>query len=167
MQYLRVGGLNFILSLLVLLVFYGLFQLDSLLPFELPTWLAPFAWDLFLLGGVLVLWAEYTLIRYAGSSGAPGDPTRCLVESGPYDLTRNPIYIGVILLVFGVAFFTHSPSTLVFALVLPLLASLYVRKVEEPGTEARFGEDYREYKQRIPRWFLKLPEKIKPAKKRR
>jgi len=156
MRYLRVGVLNLFLSLLIIGIFYGLFQLDALWPSMLSVYLVQFALDLFVLGGTLILWAEYTLIRYAGSSGAPGDPTENLVVSGPYDLTRNPIYIGAILLVFGVAFYTRSPSTLVFALVLPLVAHLYVCKIEEPHTEARLGETYREYKQRVPRWFFRL-----------
>jgi protein-S-isoprenylcysteine O-methyltransferase Ste14 len=79
-----------------------------------------------------------------------------LVAVGPYRWTRNPIYTGDVLLVFGVAFFTRSPSALVIAILLLPLLHWYVCRIEEPRAKARLGDAFREYKQSVPRWFPKL-----------
>jgi protein-S-isoprenylcysteine O-methyltransferase Ste14 len=160
----RVLTLNIFLSLLAILLMFSLFQLDVYWPSILPGWLVPLALRLFILGGALIIWAAFTLLRHAGSSGAPGDPTHRLVAVGPYRWTRNPIYAGDVLLVFGVAFFTRSPSALVIAILLPVLLHWYVCRIEEPKTEARLGDAYREYKQNVPRWFPKLRKIDKQTK---
>jgi protein-S-isoprenylcysteine O-methyltransferase Ste14 len=79
-----------------------------------------------------------------------------LVAVGPYRWARNPIYAGDVLLVFGVAFFTRSPSALVIAILLLPLLHWYVWKIEEPRAKARLGDAFREYKQSVPGWFPKL-----------
>lgn len=144
---------NIFFSLLALVVMYALFQLDALWAFALPGWLVPLAWPLLLAGSGLIFWAAVTLNRQGGASGAPGDPTKYLVDGGPYRWIRNPIYAGDILLVFGLAFFNSSPSVLVAALALPIVVDLYVRKIEEPRTAERLGKPYLDYLQEVPRWF--------------
>jgi protein-S-isoprenylcysteine O-methyltransferase Ste14 len=157
-QALLILTLNILLSLLAILLVLGLLELDQYWPSPLPVWLEPFAWPLFVPGSALILWAAATLVKYAGSSGAPGDPTKKLVTTGPYRWMRNPIYAGDALLVLGVAFFTRSPTLLTASVILLPLLDLVVRKVEEPRTEQRLGNAYREYQQRVPRWIPRCPK---------
>jgi protein-S-isoprenylcysteine O-methyltransferase Ste14 len=91
--------------------------------------------------------------RLAGTSVVPGQPSTALVVEGPYHVTRNPIYIGFVLVYFGLA--VMLTSVWVLLLLIPVLIVLQrsVVKPEEDYLERQFGEDYRKYKARVPRWL--------------
>lgn len=91
--------------------------------------------------------------RRAGTGMAPTKPTTALVTSGPYRVTRNPMYLGMAFLYIGLAL----ALGIVWALaVLPAVLLIVDRLVivrEERDLEARFGEQYREYRKRVRRWL--------------
>jgi protein-S-isoprenylcysteine O-methyltransferase Ste14 len=91
--------------------------------------------------------------RLAGTSLVPGEPSTALVVEGPYRFTRNPIYIGFVLLYFGLAIILTS--LWVLALLIPVLIVLQrgVVEREEVYLERQFGEPYRKYQARVPRWL--------------
>ena len=91
--------------------------------------------------------------RLAGTSVVPGQPSTALVVEGPYHVTRNPIYIGFVLVYFGLA--VTLTSVWVLLLLIPVLIVLQrgVVKPEEDYLERQFGEAYRKYKARVPRWL--------------
>jgi protein-S-isoprenylcysteine O-methyltransferase Ste14 len=91
--------------------------------------------------------------RRAGTTVVPGEPSTALVVTGPYYLTRNPIYIGLVLMYFGLA--VILTSLWVLLLLIPVLAILQrgVVEREEVYLERQFGEAYRKYKARVPRWL--------------
>jgi protein-S-isoprenylcysteine O-methyltransferase Ste14 len=91
--------------------------------------------------------------RLAGTSIVPGEPSTALVVTGPYHVTRNPIYIGFVLLYFGLAVMLTSLWMLL--LLIPVLVILQrgVVEREEDYLERQFGEPYRKYKARVPRWL--------------
>jgi protein-S-isoprenylcysteine O-methyltransferase Ste14 len=91
--------------------------------------------------------------RLAGTSVVPGEPSTALVVAGPYQITRNPIYIGFVLAYFGLA--VMLTSVWVLLLLIPVLMILQrgVVEREEDYLERQFGEAYRRYKARVPRWL--------------
>ena len=91
--------------------------------------------------------------RREGTTVVPGEPSTALVVTGPYYLTRNPIYIGLVLMYFGLA--VILTSLWVLLLLIPVLAILQrgVVEREEVYLERQFGEAYRKYKARVPRWL--------------
>jgi protein-S-isoprenylcysteine O-methyltransferase Ste14 len=91
--------------------------------------------------------------RLAGTSVVPGEPSTALVVEGPYRFTRNPIYIGFVLLYFGLAIILTS--VWVLALLIPVLIVLQrgVVEREEVYLERQFGDAYRKYQARVPRWL--------------
>ena len=91
--------------------------------------------------------------RLAGTSLVPGEPSTALVVKGPYQFTRNPIYIGFVLLYFGLAIVLTSLWVLV--LLIPVLVVLQrgVVEREEIYLERQFGDAYRKYQARVPRWL--------------
>ena len=91
--------------------------------------------------------------RLAGTSVVPGEPSTALVVTGPYHVTRNPIYIGLVLIYFGLAIILTSLWVLL--LLIPVLVVLQrgVVEREEDYLERQFGEAYRKYKARVPRWL--------------
>lgn len=79
-----------------------------------------------------------------------------LVTEGAYAHCRNPMYLGNLLLLFGLAL--ASNSQLFAAVALPLVGLMYVAIVaaEEDFLGERFGPRYVEYRQRTPRWLPRL-----------
>jgi protein-S-isoprenylcysteine O-methyltransferase Ste14 len=74
-----------------------------------------------------------------------------LITSGPYGLSRNPLYLGSLLIGLGVAVLLQSLTLGLAALVLgPVLYSRVVRE-EERVLLAEYGEEYRAYLRRVPR----------------
>jgi protein-S-isoprenylcysteine O-methyltransferase Ste14 len=103
-------------------------------------------------GIALVAWSIVTLYR-AGTTVRPGQSAERLVTDGPFRWRRNPIYMGDVLILLGLAELTHNIwfviLTPVFALAVFKLAIL----PEERHLEERFGQAYSDYKERTRRWF--------------
>ena len=83
----------------------------------------------------------------------PGRPATTLVTNGPYRVTRNPIYIGFILLYFGIAILATSVWMLLLLVPLLIVLQRGVVEREETYLDAKFGEEYGKYKARAPRWL--------------
>lgn len=76
-----------------------------------------------------------------------------LVTVGPFSVVRNPLYAFTFLGALGIGLCT---ATLTFTLLLPVAFALYYRVVvrrEEAFLDAAFGDDYRRYAARVPRWI--------------
>jgi protein-S-isoprenylcysteine O-methyltransferase Ste14 len=105
-----------------------------------------------------VMAAGYLLYRAAGGyrharAGGRGfaSTPHALVIDGPYALTRNPMYAGHLVFLAGLIGATRSP--LAVALFLRQLARFRSRiSRDEERLEALFGDGYRAYRARVPRW---------------
>jgi protein-S-isoprenylcysteine O-methyltransferase Ste14 len=84
-----------------------------------------------------------------------GTPTYLLTQ-GPYRFTRNPMYIAELALWLGWAILYGSIPILIALLVMGPLMNKRVVAREERDLEARFGEAYLEYKNKVPRWFGRI-----------
>ena len=89
----------------------------------------------------------------AGTSIMPGESSTVLVQDGPYRVTRNPIYIGLILLYFGLSIVLTSVWMLLLLIPTVIVLHLGVVKREEDYLDWKFGEDYRRYVRQVPRWL--------------
>jgi protein-S-isoprenylcysteine O-methyltransferase Ste14 len=107
----------------------------------------------FVLIGVVLAVLSVRGFHLAGTSVVPGEPSTALVVTGPYALTRNPIYIGFVVAYFGLAIVLTSAWMLL--LLIPVLVILQrgVVEREEAYLEGKFGEAYRKYQARVPRWL--------------
>ncbi len=103
--------------------------------------------------GVSLSLAAVSAFRRLGTSPNPTRPTTALAWTGPYRFTRNPMYVGLALMSAGVAGIANALWPLV---LLPLVLAGVRRLVidrEERYLDAKFGEDYRRYRQRVRRWL--------------
>jgi protein-S-isoprenylcysteine O-methyltransferase Ste14 len=91
--------------------------------------------------------------RLAGTSVVPGEPSTALVETGPYRFTRNPIYIGFVLAYFGLSIMLTSLWVLLLLIPVLMVLQRGVVEREEDYLEQQFGDAYRKYKARVPRWL--------------
>jgi protein-S-isoprenylcysteine O-methyltransferase Ste14 len=103
-------------------------------------------------GIALMTWGTVTLYR-ANTTVLPHKPADRLVTHGAFRFRRNPIYMGEVLLFLGLA---QATGNIWLAIVAPLFALAVLCLAilpEERHLEARFGEDYLDYKARTRRWF--------------
>ncbi len=91
-------------------------------------------------------------IRVGDGTHVPIDPPRNFVAADAYRWTRNPMYTAYILTVLGEAMLFASLALVIYAAALWLIAHTYIVRREEPLLEKRFGDEYRDYRRRTPRW---------------
>ncbi len=84
---------------------------------------------------------------------APWSPPQHLVVHGLYAYVRNPMILGVIVVLLGEALTLNSWPIFTWSVLAFLINTVYFIFSEEPGLEKRFGEEYREYKRHVPRWL--------------
>jgi len=149
-------------------VFYGVFFLVAL---HGIVWLN-LQWDVFVpwmhvelgwlrwVGRTLALIALtlYTLTAILLCSKGNGpfaefDPPTQLVTTGPYQYVRNPISSCVLIMLLGEAIAFSSTGVFMMVFVSMVIAQAQAVTIEEPLLLKRFGEQYSEYKSRVPRWL--------------
>jgi protein-S-isoprenylcysteine O-methyltransferase Ste14 len=79
--------------------------------------------------------------------------TSALAESGVFRFSRNPVYLSMVLLVIGVGLILNSFWSLLLAVPTGSALCLTAIRPEERYLEAKFGDAYRTYRSRVPRWF--------------
>jgi protein-S-isoprenylcysteine O-methyltransferase Ste14 len=87
---------------------------------------------------------------------APIAPPKILVVKGLHRFVRNPMYIGVALVIGGQAWLFHSEATAIYMACMLLAVHLFVVFYEEPTLRRQFGEDYERYCTSVPRWIPRL-----------
>ena len=113
-----------------------------------------FAVLLFCLGGIVAVPAV-AAFRSAGTTVDPRDPEKAsqLVVAGVYRYTRNPMYLGLLLLLLGWAFYLSNLAAFAGApLFVAAMNRLQIRQ-EEAAMEAQFGDDFRRYRETVRRWL--------------
>jgi protein-S-isoprenylcysteine O-methyltransferase Ste14 len=90
--------------------------------------------------------------RKAGTHVEPWKPASALVTGGVFRYLRNPMYVGLMLFLAGLAIALASDWMLVMTVVFALTIHFGVVKREERYLAAKFGEAYRRYMERVPRY---------------
>lgn len=119
---------------------------------------SPPGWPLFIFGAMLVIAAVLFHGWAAGYLARAGYPERdkVLTVRGPYQHNRNPYYVAHLTMDLG--FFCVAGLPLLYVLYFPIIYLVYRRWVmnEEAFLEEEFGDDYRCFKQEVPRWRIRL-----------
>jgi protein-S-isoprenylcysteine O-methyltransferase Ste14 len=116
-----------------------------------------------IVGGVLVFLGLMPLLnsflRFALEglgTPAPIAPPTQLVVTGFYRRVRNPMYVGVVAIVLGEALLLGAVALLWYAAALWLGFHLFVLGYEEPTLDHSFGDEYKTYRENVPRWLPRL-----------
>ena len=91
-----------------------------------------------------------------GGTPAPIDPPRRLVVRGLYGFVRNPMYLGVGAAFLGEVAFTTALWLAAYAAVVFVIWHPFVVYYEEPRLTQLFGDEYRPYCARVPRWLPRI-----------
>ncbi len=121
-------------------------------PVALGSWRVPVGRSVVLLFVVWSGWALALFVRHQ-TGLLPGQPTRAFLQSGPYRVSRNPLYLGLLALHLAVALLVPT----FWGLVLLPLSAFFLHwgaiQPEERFLHERFGAAYDEYARRVRRWL--------------
>lgn len=110
-----------------------------------------------LLGLALYFWCAGAFTFIGKGTPAPIDAPKFLVQEGPYQWVRNPMYLAVLSVIVGEAILFHSLLLVVYALLFWLIVHLFVVFFEEPSLRSQFGESYVHYLRTVSRWLPHAP----------
>jgi protein-S-isoprenylcysteine O-methyltransferase Ste14 len=82
--------------------------------------------------------------------------SQVLITHGPFAYSRNPMFLSALVMLLGWAIFYGSALILILTVVGWTLSNYRKVPQEERGLEARFGESYRAYQRRVPRWIGRI-----------
>jgi protein-S-isoprenylcysteine O-methyltransferase Ste14 len=82
------------------------------------------------------------------------DAASTLVTDGVYSITRNPMYVGMLLALIGFVFWTGAATAAIAIVAFYFFIDQRQIAVEERALLAIFGDDYRDYAKRVPRWLF-------------
>ena len=110
---------------------------------------------LFLLavGGAIYFRCVWDFAHTGRGTPAPIDAPKVLVVRGLYQYVRNPMYLGVLLIVLGWTVYFASFGVFVYGACLAVAFHLFVIFVEEPSLRRRFGGSYERYCCTVRRWL--------------
>jgi protein-S-isoprenylcysteine O-methyltransferase Ste14 len=91
---------------------------------------------------------------------APVDPPKTLVVRGLYRYVRNPMYVGVLLIVLGEAILLESTQLAIYGIILWLIFHTFVVFYEEPTLRRKFGAEYETYLRSVGRWIPKMNTRL-------
>lgn len=108
---------------------------------------------LIVVGGATLAILAVTRFRRVGTPVAPTHAAQRLVTDGPFAISRNPIYLGGVTILIGLALVTHNAWFILAGFAAGIAISLVAIRPEERHLDRRFGKAYRDYAKRVRRWF--------------
>ena len=138
----------FIASLLLLVALHFIWPVKHLIP-------SPFRYlgvTLIVIGLWLNLWAD-SLFKKRQTTVKPFERATTLMVEGPFRFTRNPMYLGMSLILAGLAVVLGSLTT--FAVPVAFFVAMEVAFIrhEQKALEEAFGQEFLDYRQRVRRWL--------------
>ncbi|MCW8963748.1 MAG: isoprenylcysteine carboxylmethyltransferase family protein [Gammaproteobacteria bacterium] len=108
------------------------------------------------IGAFVLLWCVRDFYVSGRGTLAPWDPPTKLVVVGLYRFVRNPMYIGVLLLVLGWSIYFWSALLVIYAIVLTVGFHVRVVRDEEVWLKTQFGIQWESYQREVSRWLPRL-----------
>ena len=146
---------------------------DSIPPPGQPAWIRRelgipplhFGMANFLIGALFILvgfiyaaWSILSQVVLANGTRVPVMPTQKLLMVGPFKQCRNPMVFGTVMAYLGCSILAGSLLSAAAVILFTVLLVIYIKRIEEKELEARFGQEYLDYKQSTP--FI-IPEMIR------
>jgi protein-S-isoprenylcysteine O-methyltransferase Ste14 len=109
--------------------------------------------------GIGIVIVCFCVIYFIKSKGTPVplNPPKSLIDSGPYAYSRNPMMTGLFLQLFGFGIYMGSVSLTFIITPLFVILNVYeLKKIEEPELIKRLGQNYIEYREKVPMFLPKF-----------
>jgi protein-S-isoprenylcysteine O-methyltransferase Ste14 len=111
------------------------------------------AFPLWAIGGIILLWSFWNFLNEGHGTPAPLDPPKELVAVGFYRYVRNPMYVGIFLILLGHFLWFKFIWLIIYLVLAFLIVHLFVTLYEEPTLKKKFGTAYENYLAKVPRWI--------------
>lgn len=106
-----------------------------------------------LVGTCILFYSIYLFATIGHGTLSPLDPTKNLVQTGLYKYSRNPMYVGVMLILLSECLLFQNQHLLNYTLAVFILFNIFIIFVEEPRLVREFGQDYANYCKQVRRWL--------------
>lgn len=117
-----------------------------------PQWSRPAAYGLFALGALICGVTVIQFLRRRTNIHAFRDPQK-LITTGMFAYSRNPIYLGLTIMMMGVGLYFNTPLGFAPVVVFFVLANFWYAPSEERAAARVFGEEYAAYRRKVRRWL--------------
>ena len=138
----------FLVLLILSILFHFVFPLKKIISF-------PYNYIgalLILIGIVLNLWAD-AIFKKSKTTVKPHLMPSSFEVSGPFRISRHPMYLGMLLILLGASILSRSLITFIFPILFIIIMEIKFIPMEEKNMKKTFGKDYLEYKKRVRRWI--------------
>ena len=108
---------------------------------------------IFVGGIVIMLICIVSFAIHGKGTLSPADPTKKLVVAGLYKFSRNPMYVGVMMILVGEAIFFPSVSLWIYTFSIFSAFHIFIIFFEEPRLRKDFEEEYDSYCKKVKRWI--------------
>ena len=140
------------------ILMFVLLLLSALLTAVAPVLFVPIPFHgpiatLFILGGLGLSAAGFFTFKSRGTPVRPGAEPTQMVLSGPYRITRNPMYLGLLLISVGCFFAVESLWFVIPPILFFWVINFRLIPFEEQLMKDHFGSEYEAYRQRVRRWL--------------
>lgn len=108
---------------------------------------------LFIICGFALTLSTNSALLKQRTSNKPREIPTAFLTSGPFKISRNPIYLGMAIILFGIEILLGSLSPMIFPVIFVIIINSLLIPGEEKILEKKFGEKYLEYKKRVRRWL--------------
>lgn len=116
-----------------------------------PSW--EYVGMFFVAAGLLAGGSALVAFRQAGTPPDPRETPTGLVTRGPFRVTRNPMYLGMALILAGIALWRNDVVLLAAPVAFVLIVNFVRIPREERQMEELFGDSYRLYRKKVRRWI--------------
>jgi protein-S-isoprenylcysteine O-methyltransferase Ste14 len=152
---------------LIFVCFVGPGPVIGLVPYWLSGWHPPTPIAPWRYLGIVMIVAGFIpladsiirFVREGRGTPEPLHPTETLVVTGLYRYVRNPMYVGVITMIFGEAVFLANRHIAEYGAIAWVIMHLFVLFYEEPTLRRRYGADYDAFCRRVGRWIPRLAKR--------
>ena len=106
-----------------------------------------------ILSGISLVFVSFRFMRKMKTTFIPDGTPEVLISSGPFKFSRNPIYLGMLTILVGVAFLMSSLSAIIIAFVFGTIINFTWIAHEEKKLHELFSEDWENYSSKVRRWI--------------
>ena len=128
-------------------------QITLLFSFPISVDLSSLLGLILILSGISLVFVSFRFMRKMKTTFIPDGTPEVLISSGPFKFSRNPIYLGMLTILVGVAFLMSSLSAIIVAFVFGIIINFTWIAHEEKKLHELFSEDWENYSSKVRRWI--------------
>ena len=137
----------------VILLVSVVLQIILLFSFPISVDLSSLLGLILILSGISLVFVSFRFMRKMKTTFIPDGTPEVLISSGPFKFSRNPIYLGMLTVLVGVAFLMSSLSAIIIAFVFGIIINFTWIAHEEKKLHELFSEDWENYSSKVRRWI--------------